>query len=215
MKTIHWVKWEFPLNNIQPPLLSDEQYDKFDDMNEEEPIVDQSHLPTNFIYTNFGLIPSTNVNKIYDDFNFYIGHTSFDIDDKVIDIINNTEGVEILEVFSRYRFRVSIAKNPVFDVEHVLSNIEKQLCNENTVISDNINNKVNNETIQNNILVENTIALFKRKKYKKWLVYVMPNYEVFAYNTVDEQDKKFDKKLNFYQKLQQHIGGNLEFSNGI
>jgi hypothetical protein len=57
-----------------------------------------------------GIIPyseNTASNKI---FNFWTGHTNFNLSAKICDIIENTEGVETLDIFTRYRFRVSIGK---------------------------------------------------------------------------------------------------------
>jgi hypothetical protein len=43
-------------------------------------------------------------------FNFWVGHTNFNLSKKIVKIIEESEGVEILDVFTRYRFRIGIGK---------------------------------------------------------------------------------------------------------
>jgi len=64
-------------------------------------------------------------------FNFWTGHTDFTITQSVSDAIESTEGVEILDVFTRYRFRIAIGK--AFQDRLVMNNIDlniKKLFNE-------------------------------------------------------------------------------------
>jgi len=55
----------------------------------------------------------------------WIGHTNFDITESVKDQINDTFGVEILKIYSRYRFFIGIGR--MFDFKDVRKIIEETL----------------------------------------------------------------------------------------
>ena len=52
----------------------------------------------------------------------WIGHTNFDITESIKDTIEKTKGVEILKVYSRYRFFIGIGK--MFNFSEVRKEIE-------------------------------------------------------------------------------------------
>ena len=60
--------------------------------------------------TPMGIIPMTENTASGKIFNFWVGHTNFDITKKVADMIEKTDGVETFDVFTRYRFRVGVGK---------------------------------------------------------------------------------------------------------
>lgn len=59
------------------------------------------------------------------NFDCWIGHTNFDITPRVKEKLNKTPGVEILKIFSRYRFFVGIGE--MFDFQDVRFDIEQKL----------------------------------------------------------------------------------------
>ena len=71
--------------------------------------------------TPMGIIPITENTSSSKIFNFWMGHTNFSITHRVAEIIEETEGVETLDVFTRYRFRIAIGK--VFTDSSVMKNI--------------------------------------------------------------------------------------------
>ena len=75
-----------------------------------------------------GIIPlndNTASNKI---FNFWTGHTNFNITGHVLKIIEETEGVETLDIFTRYRFRIAVGK--AFEDSEVMRLINQQVYKE-------------------------------------------------------------------------------------
>ena len=56
---------------------------------------------------------------------FWGGNTNFNISPMVSNIIEKTEGVEILSIYARYRFRIGIGR--LFDSKQVRENIELAL----------------------------------------------------------------------------------------
>jgi hypothetical protein len=107
---IIWEKWVDPfgqnMDSVEWP-----GYDQIDnDDMENDPISNKKITKIHAISTSMGIIPyneHTDCSKI---FNFWIGHTNFNLTSKVVTIIEDIEGVETLDIFTRYRFRVSFGK---------------------------------------------------------------------------------------------------------
>jgi len=119
---IVWEKWQSPLRLISDvtstPLENDEDYPiDVQSFNESHKI--------NAIITPVGLIPMnehTDCDKI---FNFWTGHTNFNLTTNIVKIIESVDGVETLDVFTRYRFRVSIGK--AFIDRNVMNTITSEI----------------------------------------------------------------------------------------
>jgi len=60
----------------------------------------------------------------------WIGHTNFDITLGIKNKLDRTEGVEVLQILSRYRFFIGLGK--LFDFKQVRSDIEKTILPENS-----------------------------------------------------------------------------------
>jgi hypothetical protein len=59
------------------------------------------------------------------NFDCWIGHTNFDITPSIRDQLNKIEGIEVLKIFSRYRFFVGIGQ--MFDFQNVRYDIESKI----------------------------------------------------------------------------------------
>ena len=115
---IVWEKWVDPyLQTIQDSVPTGDEEDE--DL-EEEYLEDEEDIEEygsvdklgkfRAIATPMGIIPineSTASGKI---FNFWVGHTNFDITNALALIIEETAGVETLDIFTRYRFRIGLGK---------------------------------------------------------------------------------------------------------
>lgn len=66
--------------------------------------------PIKVIASPMGIIPYNEHTASGKIFNFWLGHTNFDITLQVSKIIENTDGVEALDIFTRYRFRIAVGK---------------------------------------------------------------------------------------------------------
>jgi len=115
---IIWQKWQDPFGEKDDEL--EDKIDNFFDDTEDpaeysEDSLIESHQKIlskqiKVIATPMGIIPmneNTSSGKI---FNFWTGHTNFDITKGVCNIIETTYGVETLDIFTRYRFRISVGK---------------------------------------------------------------------------------------------------------
>jgi hypothetical protein len=111
---IIWEKWVDPfgqnIDSVEWP-----GYDHNDDLDDE---IDDNFLkkPTkeikkiNAIITSMGIIPYNEHTDCTKIFNFWVGHTNFDITKNIASTIEKIDGVETLDIFTRYRFRVSFGK---------------------------------------------------------------------------------------------------------
>ena len=85
----------------------------------------QNMKKTPMIATPMGLIPMTEHARAGRLFNFWTAHTNFPITKEIKDIIDDTDGVETLDIFTRYRWRISIGK--AFSSPEVKNNLMKAL----------------------------------------------------------------------------------------
>lgn len=124
---IIWQKWFDPFGSDEdsqalpaPTENEDIDNDVFDD---KDPDLNRKHVRA--IATPMGLIPYTENTASGKIFNFWIGHTNFSITKNISDIIDLCDGVEILDVFTRYRFRIAIGK--AFDASKVMKDINDKV----------------------------------------------------------------------------------------
>tara|TARA_B100001939_G_C16647814_1_gene490472 strand:- start:89 stop:547 length:459 start_codon:yes stop_codon:yes gene_type:complete len=142
---IIWEKWYCPFGQDDPEaeaVLDESSLNKLlDDIanhdDDEEDLDNSALLPPmeqrlsktfgaqKFMITPMGVMPVTDNTISTKIFNFWTGHTNFNISKTVANIIQRCDGVESLDVFTRYRFRISIGK--VFKESEVMSDINKNV----------------------------------------------------------------------------------------
>lgn len=147
-KKIGWQKYEtlleeqlssnFLLNLLNKHKLSVEDVEEYeggiiDDMDEEESAAETFMIPI-----TSKLIEEAN---IIQNFDCWIGHTNFDITQDIKDSLDTIQGVELMNIMSRYRFFIGIGR--MFEFKNVRRLIE------NTLIKENFEND-NNEHKQEN-----------------------------------------------------------------
>lgn len=109
---IIWEKWHDPFGDN----LDETKWNNYDNeiLDEETEFLDnqlqQNNKPIKVIASPLGLIPYNEHTAPSKIFNFWIGHTNFNISKPIVDIIEKCEGVELLDVFTRYRFRIGVGK---------------------------------------------------------------------------------------------------------
>jgi hypothetical protein len=144
-----WQKWSDPFGLDDDFDLDNDQSEEYEDFSGEYEDsfekIDQEEIQNNMknflnqkkfkgkikvIATPMGIIPlndNTASNKI---FNFWMGHTNFDLTYNIARAIELTDGVETLDIFTRYRFRVGIGK--AFEDSIVMRNINQRVYAELT-----------------------------------------------------------------------------------
>lgn len=126
---IIWQKWFDPFGEDDANELNANSVEESDDLDEDSEYnhshIDHLKKPMKAIATPMGIIPYTENTASSKIFNFWVGHTNFTITNSIVDIIENVDGVESLDIFTRYRFRIAIGK--VFDDARVMKEINDQI----------------------------------------------------------------------------------------
>lgn len=132
---IIWEKWIDPFGQDDDQTkwtnYDNENYNMDDDEEYEDTLETKSESIHNksikVIQSPMGLIPYNEHTAPGKLFNFWIGHTNFDITETIMRILEKCNGVEILDIFSRYRFRIGIGK--CFNDADIMKDINDQLYN--------------------------------------------------------------------------------------
>lgn len=131
---IIWEKWKDPFGSEPEDDISHtifenrpEDYDNNDDNDDskDSTISGAKEVRCKIIVTPFGAIPYTENTASSKIFNFWTGHANFSISKSIAEIIEDTEGVETLDIFTRYRFRISVGK--AFQDSEVMRSINSQI----------------------------------------------------------------------------------------
>ena len=126
MREIQWEKWNDPILNT----VNRAKEIRNDNNEEDRPYHDSyEQMETGTgpaIIGPIGIIPINESNVPSKLFNFWMGHTNFNITHAIKQQISNVEGVESLDIFTRYRFRLGIGQ--AFREEKVKNSIEIVLC---------------------------------------------------------------------------------------
>jgi hypothetical protein len=150
LKQIIWEKWVDPygsdIQDFEWPGFNAKQINNDEDNQDESNIDEEDYLdendqdivmgaPVYMIPSKIGLIPYNEFSASGKIFNFWVGHTNFDITPDIVNLLDNSDGVEILDIFTRYRFRIAIGKS--FKDQYVMNNI-------NLLIKEYFNDSRNN-----------------------------------------------------------------------
>ena len=110
---IVWEKWIDPFGQALDEAKWTDYENEIDDLEDVELLDGDSLIsqkPIRAIATPMGIIPYNEFTAPAHIFNFWVAHTNFNISPLVAQTIEQSEGVEILDIFTRYRFRVGIGK---------------------------------------------------------------------------------------------------------
>lgn len=120
---IVWQKWFDPFGEDDVDAMKNHFLDDSETDGEEDDYSDEppSNKPIRAIATPMGLIPYNENTASSKIFNFWVGHTNFSITQEIGSILESLDGVETLDIFTRYRFRISIGK--AFDPPKVMKKI--------------------------------------------------------------------------------------------
>lgn len=108
--------------DISDDMEQDIDLDTYEDEDGEEPSVKNILGSSTMLPLTPQLIEDI---SLISNFDCWIGHTNFDLTHSIRDKLDKIDGIEVLKVWSRYRFFVGIGK--MFDFTDVRNNIEKIL----------------------------------------------------------------------------------------
>jgi len=137
---IAWEKWQDPYSELVKNFNQDDEYDS--SYNDNIPNNSEQNPKVSLLSTPNGVVPLTEQTTPGKLFNFWIGHCNFDLDNNILHIINKIDGVETLDIYTRYRMRVGIGK--LFVPRNVMNSIAVAV---NKYLSNKKNNEHNNEKV--------------------------------------------------------------------
>lgn len=178
-KKISWSKWRDPLKAAWDKHKNKHEHDS-NDLDE----LDQYSGPV--IQTDFGIIPLNEASLPSSIFKFWRADTNFPLTNQHNIILRNTLGVETLDYYTPYRFRVGVAT--LFNDEDVKGRIEKALL----------------ESFQKPVLTDDKKYNMLYKQFKFFIVISNEKNWVFAGNSKEEAEnklKKFVENGGSYQEI--------------
>ena len=123
-----WTDYESSLS-VKPEDDDEEisyiDEDDKDELSPDEDIIIPSQRPIRAIASPMGIIPYNELTAPGKIFNFWVGHTNFNITMNIAKLIEQCDGVEILDIFTRYRFRIGVGK--CFNDAETMSEINNKL----------------------------------------------------------------------------------------
>jgi len=126
---VYWEKWidAYTPEETEVVLLDEESLEEDQGISFEEELGVEFKKFKNIqtIFTPFAGLPLTEQSPASSYFKFWVGHTNFKITPKFHRIMSNVEGVESIDVFTPYRFRIGIAK--LFKDRTVMSQVRKNM----------------------------------------------------------------------------------------
>jgi len=135
-KKIGWQKYEdviqtemySPLASIILEELNPEIEEDEYEVEEEEQVqmTDSLIVPKNFYETV----------SLMSRFDCWIGHTNFNITNSIKNKLNEVDGIEVLNIISRYRFFIGIGK--MFKFSDVRKDIEKSIVSKGETLGNKI-----------------------------------------------------------------------------
>lgn len=111
---IRWEKWFDPFGSDQEELIDkedmslDEEHDNEEEEQQGIKLFNREQIKV--MSTPMGIIPINEHTASSKIFNFWVGHTNFNVTKNIAQIIEETDGVETLDIFTRYRFRIAVGK---------------------------------------------------------------------------------------------------------
>ena len=127
---VYWEKWVDAYEGDIDAIDEEERIDEEDDFGIAFELSEEEALHKNIksiqtIFTPFGALPLTEHSLASNHFKFWVGHTNFKITRPFHNIISGIEGVETLDIFTPYRFRISVGK--LFRDRDVMSKIKDSM----------------------------------------------------------------------------------------
>lgn len=113
------------ITNTLSTHIKDAEVEEDEDVSESTEDDDDYHQPLIFPFSSQFLEDIT----MTSNFECWVGHTNFDLTNKIKETLDRIDGVEVLKICSRYRFFIGIGK--MFSFAEVRQNIEKILLKEN------------------------------------------------------------------------------------
>ena len=196
-KKIAWENWKEKVDYSPPENKLEESTEEDEDAIEKS-LLSAMEIPR-LVQTPLGILHYEDKLKPSEKFDCWIGYTNFDITQNVSDLIECVDGVEALEVMSRYTFFLGVGK--MFNFRDVRLGIESLILEpeypEGTL------------TILDSDEIIRSVELIKEQlsSEKHWAIFVSNEGDIDYAKTDNKNDEQFLKSLLFFEETKQSIVG--------
>jgi hypothetical protein len=201
-KVIAWEKWDTDL--IEQEISEQLQIDEDDEELASDAMSLMKKIPK-LVSTPVGIFQLHDKANPIKQLDCWTGHTNFDITKSIQQKIEQTKGIELLMVLSRYRFFVGVGK--LFDFKNVRRKLEEVVCKQNLKKQKNQDDDTNKEAEEAVDIIRDIISA---DKY--WAIYVSPDGEIDYVSTNDENDENYLTTLLVYEEAEKKLGGEISKS---
>jgi hypothetical protein len=214
-KKIAWEHWRDPLlSNYE-----DEEWPGYDlDENGDKiPVHTVERQPV--MHTPHGMVSVLDDSMASNDYDFWVMHTNFDLNRGVAGLIETVDGVETMEVYTRYRARLGFPRSgegdredeanfvPFFRPRDVMNRIDDAVreyfhyAQNQTLVGLGI------QTAEKVIETRDKLD----KEFDHWTIWVLPNGNVEVLNSDGKPESfaDYQHRLSVLKKAHQTVGGRL------
>lgn len=203
-KKIAWEPWD---EDVIEQEIAEDFYSGQTDEDDEDGVMQDAmmfldKIPS-LVTTPMGMYQLHDKMNIMNQFDCWMGYTNFDITESVKDIIEDTEGVELLNIMTRYRFFIGVGK--LFNFSDVRIEIERSICGDHNSDDDDdddydlISTEYTEETVD---MIRDSIST---DRY--WAIFVCKSGEILYTSTNKDNDKTYIETLERYKKRKSNNGG--------
>ena len=171
-KKIAWERWD---EDVIEQEVVENFYDLGQEDDDEEAVEDAlaflQRIPS-LVTTPMGMYQLHDKMNIVNQFDCWMGYTNFDITKSVQEALENIEGVELLNIMTRYRFFLGVGK--LFEFPDVRKLIESSLCD----------SRLDENT-------EESVAMIKEdiSSDRYWAIFVTQSGEILYASTNKDSDE--------------------------
>jgi len=207
LKKIAWENWKEKVDCGPPATTMNDPAEEMTEPSEES--IENSFLSAlevpRLIQTPLGIFHYEDKLRPSEKFDCWIGYTNFDITQDISDAIELVDGVEALEVMSRYTFFLGVGK--MFKFRNVRISIEESL------FGDEYWDGEGKPSEDDDIL--RSIELIKEQlsSEKHWAIFVSNDGDIDYAKSDNKNDEQYLRSLLFFEETRQLIGGFILKSN--
>ena len=196
-KKIAWENWKEKVDYSPPENKLEESTEEDEDAIEKS-LLSAMEIPR-LVQTPLGIFHYEDKLKPSEKFDCWIGYTNFEITQNVSDLIEYVDGVEALEVMSRYTFFLGVGK--MFNFRDVRLGIEILIL-EPEYPKDTLTILDSDEIIRSVELIKEQLS-----SEKHWAIFVSNEGDIDYAKTDNKNDEQFLKTLLVFEETKQSIGG--------
>ena len=196
-KKIAWENWKEKVDYSPPENKLDEAVEEDEDAIEKS-LLSAMEIPR-LVQTPLGIFHYEDKLKPSEKFDCWIGYTNFDITQNISDLIECVDGVEALEVMSRYTFFLGVGK--MFNFRDVRLGIESLIL-EPEYPEDTLTILDSDEIIRSVEIIKEQLS-----SEKHWAIFVSNEGDIDYAKTDNKNDEQFLKTVLFFEETKQSIGG--------